>query len=711
MTDPQAPHPAPTAPTAPAVPAVPAPTDAVAVPRAVSRVRASELVGRGWLNTGGEQVTLADLRGKVVVLDFWTFCCVNCLHVLDELRPLEEEFADVLVTVGVHSPKFEHEADPDALAAAVERYAIEHPVLDDPDLTTWQAYSARAWPTLVVVDPEGHIVAHLSGEGHVAGLRGLVRELVAEHEAKGTLHRGSGPYVPPAPVARDLKFPGKAVSLGGRGSRPGAFLVSDTGHHRLLEVAEDLTTVLRAVGGGDPAAAGAEQAGRAFPTPAQKGHVDGGPERALFNEPQGLALLPEDVARRAGYDVVVADTVNHRLRGLRLADGVVTTLAGNGVQKLIDSERAKEAAAVDAEGAVAVDLADLPGQPTAISLSSPWDVVWDAALGRIVIAMAGTHQLFDFDPVAGVLAVHAGTGLEGLLDGDAGRAWFAQTSGLSVGPDGTLWAADSETSAVRWVRTGADGRREVGTAVGAGLFDFGHVDGPADRARLQHPLGVTALPDGSVLIADTYNGAIRRYAPAGEDAAGRPVAAAVSTVARGLQEPSDVLVEQDAAGAAAAIVVVESNAHRLVRLAVPEEFLTVDEGARQTQRPRTPVVAGDLELAVGFAAPSGQKLDDRWGDPTQLKISSSPETLLLAGAGTSTGLQRTLRLNPEVAEGVLHITARAAACDGEKGQPIPDHAACHLYQQDWGIPVTVHAAGQAPEGAETRLDLDLRGIH
>lgn len=171
------------------------------------RVRASELEGRAWLNTGDKNLTLQDLRGKIVILDFWTLCCINCLHVLDELRPLEEEFSDVLVTVGVHSPKFEHEADPVALAAAVDRYHITHPVLDDPELTTWQAYTARAWPTLVVVDPEGYIVAHLSGEGHVQGLTSLVRELVAEHEAKGTLHRGDGPYVPRPKAAGTYAFP------------------------------------------------------------------------------------------------------------------------------------------------------------------------------------------------------------------------------------------------------------------------------------------------------------------------------------------------------------------------------------------------------------------------------------------------------------------------------------------------------------------------
>ncbi|MEV4900235.1 NHL domain-containing thioredoxin family protein [Citricoccus sp. NPDC055426] len=681
-------------------------------PRTQSRVRASELVGRNWLNTGGASLDLEGLRGKILVLDFWSFCCINCLHVLDELRPLEAEFQDVLVTVGVHSPKFDHEADPDALAAAVERYDVQHPVLDDPALTTWQAYSARAWPTLVVVDPEGYIAAHLSGEGHVAGLTSLVNELVAEHEAKGTLHRGSGPYVPPEPVARDLKFPGKAIALGARGTRQGSFLVADTGHHRLVEVAGDLTTVLRTIGGGVAEGVG------------EKGIVDGGPETARFNEPQGLALLPEAVAAAVGYDVVVADTVNHRLRGVSLADGTVTTLAGNGVQRLIDPERAREAADPEAgDGEAAVSLEPFGTGPLETSLSSPWDVVWSTVEDTLIVAMAGTHQIFGFDPRTGDLAVYAGTGLEGLEDGGPTEAWFAQTSGLAESADGTLWLADSESSALRSITPadpaaagGARGR-EVRSAVGTGLFDFGFRDGAAGQARLQHPLGVAALPDGSVLVADTYNGAIRRYAPAGTAADGRATEAAVSTVARGLKEPSDVLVERDQDGAPVSIVVVETNAHQLVRLAVPQEYLQVDEGALQTQRPRTAITAGDLELAVSFAAPTGQKLDDRWGDPTQLKISSSPEDLLLGGDGTSTGLHRTLRINPEVAEGVLHITARAASCDGEAGQPIPDHAACHLYQQDWGIPVTVHAG--APDAAgeaagvvpETRLDLDLRGIH
>lgn len=662
--------------------------------RAGYRVRASELEGRNWLNTGGRQLQLQDLRGKIILLDFWTFCCINCLHVLDELRPLEAKYSDVLVTVGVHSPKFEHEADPAALAAAVERYEIHHPVLDDPELITWQAYTARAWPTLVVIDPEGYIVAHLSGEGHGAGLESLVEELVAEHDAKGTLHRGDGPYVPAEPTAGDLRFPGKVLAL----PATGTFLVGDSGHHRLVELEADLTTVRRTIGSGT------------------RGFADGSAQQSQFNEPQGLALLPVQIARRVGYDVVVADTVNHRLRGVSLESGTVSTIAGNGVQRLLDAENQVKARPVELQetshdlGGDADDIPDdaaprledthLGTDAVNISLSSPWDVVWSGTLQRIVVAMAGTHQIFTVEPVSGSVDILAGTGLEGLLDGDSSAAWFAQPSGLAEDDHGNLWVADAETSAVRvlsFLTVNGVNRTQVQTAIGTGLFDFGFRDGEAEQARLQHPLGVTALPDGSIAIADTYNGAVRRYDPATRQ---------VSTLMRGLAEPSDVLVDQAPveSGGEPLLIVVEANKHQLVRLPIPKDAFAVDEGASQTQRPKTAVVPGELALTVRFSAPTGQKLDDRWGDPTQLKISSSPESLLVSGAGTGMGLERMLVLSGEVPEGVLHITARAAACDGEPGGEIPDHAACHLYQQDWGIPVTLTADG------ETELTLDLRGL-
>jgi len=575
----------------------------------------------------------------------------------------------------------------------VERYEIHHPVLDDPELETWKAYTARAWPTLVVIDPEGYIVAHLSGEGHADGLSVLIPELIAQHEAKGTLHRGNGPYVAPEPTSGTLRFPGKALFLpAGRGtpanggphakaSDAGSWLVTDTGHHRLVELDTDFHTVLRTYGSGTKGYADGPGA-----------DVDSVKPTAQFNEPQGLVLLPEDVAAKTGYDVVIADSVNHRLRGLSLADGTVTTLAGSGVQRLLETGPAR----VDEDAAGFTGR--LSDHPLDVALSSPWDVVWSAKLNAVVVAMAGVHQIFSFDPASGAVSILAGNGLEGLQDGPAHEAWFAQSSGLAEDAEGNIWVADSETSALRKLVIDDDGTVTVESAVGKGLFDFGFRDGPAAEARLQHPLGVTVLPDGSVAIADTYNGAVRRYDPA---------TGTVSTLARGLSEPSDVIVDHThTAGSEPLLVVVEANKHQLIYVPIPKEAQQVDEGAVQTHRPKSPVAPGTLELTVRFTAPTGQKLDDRWGDPTQLKISSTPHELLVAGGGTSVGLQRTLELSSDIPEGVLHITARAAACDGPETADgeIPDHAACHLYQQDWGIPVVLQADG------DTELVLDLRGM-
>ncbi|MFC8920962.1 NHL domain-containing thioredoxin family protein [Cellulosimicrobium sp. NPDC057127] len=707
------------------------------------RVRASELVGRGWLNTGGWDLSLADLRGKVVILDFWTFCCINCLHVLDELRELEEAHRDELVIVGVHSPKFEHEADPVALAAAVERYEVHHPVLDDPELVTWSAYTARAWPTLVVIDPEGYVVAQMAGEGHASAIAALVGELVAEHDAKGTLHRGDGPYVPPAPTSGTLRFPAKAITL-----PDGNLLVADAGHHSLAELAPDAETLVRRIGTGE------------------RGLVDGGPDDARFSEPNGLCLVPEELRAWVGYDVLVADTVNHVLRGVRLADGVVTTVAGTGEQFMVGGAEnvllsgAVVGAARDVGGGgstirslVPRDLPPDPPRPATttdpalsgerrrgpfdpgvtygpldVKLSSPWDVAWSPDLDAFVVAMAGNHTLWAFAPGGAEessIRLLAGTMNEGLEDGPGESAWFAQPSGLAVADDGGIWVADSETSALRRAEP-VNGREvAVRTAVGQGLFDFGHRDGPTDQALLQHPLGVAVLPDGSVVVADTYDGAVRRVvlddaAPAadvGDGVAGTRLAGQVTTLATGLAEPSDVVVEAGQAPDGSPqvhLLVVESAAHRITRVALPADLAgeVLDGGAHRTQRPVTDVAAGPLRLDVPFVPAPGQKLDDRFGPSTELRVSATPPGLLLSGEGTGTDLGRDLVINPDVAEGVLHVTARAASCDvvplGPDGEPDPDvFPACHLAQQDWGVPVRVVPAGEPGEGPV--LTLPLRG--
>jgi hypothetical protein len=292
--------------------------------------------------------------------------------------------------------------------------------------------------------------------------------------------------------------------------------------------------------------------------------------------------------------------------------------------------------------------------------------------------MAGIHQLWWFDPAKRTTGVYAGTTVEALRDGPLPDVWMAQPSGLAAAGD-RLWIADSETSALRWIEAG-----ELHTAVGQGLFDFGHVDGPAATALLQHPLGVGALPDGSALVADTYNGAVRRY---------DPTTNTVSTVSEHLSEPSDILVTR-----AGDVIVVESAAHRLTRLA--PGLVQMIEGERlKVERPPARLSPGEVTLDIVFTPPPGQKFDETFGPSTRLEVSASPAELLLDGAGVSADLSRRLVLNPAVPQGVLQVVAQAATCEADV-----EHAACHLTRQDWGVPVVVEPA------AATRLPLILRGL-
>ena len=293
----------------------------------------------------------------------------------------------------------------------------------------------------------------------------------------------------------------------------------------------------------------------------------------------------------------------------------------------------------------------------------------------------------------------AGTSAEGIRDGGAHDAWFAQPSGLATSPTATtLWVADSETSALRHLHR-RDGRRVARTRCSRtsapGCSTSGTWTGRRPTRCCSTRSGVTVLPDGSVAVCDTYNGAVRRFDPASGE---------VTTLATGLAEPSAAVLEVSD-GADPVLVVVESAAHRLTRVAVPADAQRVDGGARRTQRPPTDLAPGDGRAGRRASCRRPGRSWTTGGATRPSSTSVRRRRPLLAGAtGRARGLTRTLRLADDVDEVVLHVSVQAAACDGDEvtGE-VPDGAACHLYQQDWGIPVRVRA------GAPSVLELHLRG--
>lgn len=594
---------------------------------------APELSGDTWFAVDRERLSIRDFRGRFLLLDFWTLCCVNCHHVLAELRPIEEKYAAELTVVGVHSPKFEHEKKAETVFQAIARHDIPHPVLNDPDMTTWQAYGVRAWPTLVLVDPEGEIIATYSGEGHGHAIDALLEEKIPQYEAKGSLIRGDGVFVPLEESPRVFRQPGKVstIPVAYREHFRGAdLLVSDSGGHRLAAISHaEPGTVLWSTGTGS------------------RGRTDGALGQAQFCEPYGVSWVSPDHADALGFHVVVADTANHLIRGISLTTGLVSTLAGTGAQWMQQ----------DPTSGVATDVA----------LTTPWDVVVEGTTA--IIAMAGDHRLWSLDLANMTVGIFAGTSNEGLVDGTLETSWFAQPSAL-VGDRDTLWVIDSETSALRLIRD-----QTVTTVVGTGLFDFGHVDGVSDTALFQHPLGAAVLADGSVVIADSYNGAIRCYNPDTNQ---------VTTLHRGLLEPSDVAVVDTPQGLRLAVV--EASAHRVSILGLPAGTVHRGEQLRTVRLPLA-VRPGVVEIEVVFAPPPGQKRDDRYGPSTQLVVSATPRGMIEQGVGTGVELTRRLTISPQSPSGVLHVQAKGASC--EEGE----FAACHIHQQDWGIPVVLSADG------------------
>lgn len=423
-------------------------------------VRAPDFAGYEWI-TGTPQ-SISDLRGQLVILDFWTYCCINCMHMLPALHRLEREFAGRVTVIGVEAAKFTAEQVPANVARAIERYGITHAVINDPERTLWDEYTANSWPTLMFIDPAGKVWGRLAGEIDYDSLRQIVSDALDSYVLDGTLvPREPEEIVAKTGAGSSLWFPGNVLIDAPRDR----LIVSDSGHHRILVMGRD-GQVSRVIGSGT------------------EGRTDGSIAVASFSRPEGVAVTPD------GQTLYVADRANHLLRRVDLAAGQVTTVAGTG-------ER----------GGYELD-APAPGTET--GLASPWDLAW--AGNRLLIAMAGTHQIWAFAPATGLVEIVAGTGAESIHDGPLREATFSQPSGLVV-TEGAAWSLDSESSAVR--RVDLDGGR-VRRIVGRGLFDFGDIDGAGDTVRLQHPLGLagTEEDDQPVLyLADSYNNRIKRLDP------------------------------------------------------------------------------------------------------------------------------------------------------------------------------------------------------
>lgn len=445
--------------------------------------------GLEWLNTEEPISVYKDLCGKVVILDFFTYCCINCIHLLPDLHALEHTHSDKdgLVIVGVHSAKFPNEKVLDNIKSAVLRYNITHPVVNDADACLWQELEVSCWPTLVILGPRGNMLFSLIGEGHKDKLflytsialkyykdRGQIRD----NKIGIKLYKDS---LPPSP----LLFPGK-ITVDHATNR---LVVADTGHHRILVLWKN-GQIQYSIGGPNP------------------GRKDGIFSEATFNSPQGV-VMKNNV-------IYVADTENHLIRKIDLEAEKVSTIAGIGIQ------------GTDREGGAAGEQ-----QP----ISSPWDVALGTSGSEVQrddilwIAMSGTHQIWALLLDSGKLPkkneLKKGTCLRFAGSGNEEnrnnayphKAGFAQPSGLSLASEDPwccLFVADSESSTVRTVslKDGAVKHLVGGERDPMNLFAFGDIDGVGISAKLQHPLGVAWDKRRNLLyVADSYNHKIKVVDP------------------------------------------------------------------------------------------------------------------------------------------------------------------------------------------------------
>jgi DNA-binding beta-propeller fold protein YncE len=434
--------------------------------------------GLDWINTS-KPISLKDLKGKFVILDFWTYGCINCMHIIPDLKKLEATYKDELVVIGVHSAKFDNEKKTENIKKIVQRYGIKHPVVNDKDFKIWNNYAAQAWPAIYVITPEGKVFEEYLGEGFYSDLNKKLKEAIKEADSFHLIDRKKIEFNETVEQKSLLSFPGKIFV----DSKNNNLFVSDSGNNRILIFDLKTNKLKTTIGSGE------------------EGLKDGSFKDAKFRKPQGLFSTDNKL--------YVADTENHAVREIDLKNETVNTLIGTGKQ-----------APWKASG----------GKGKNVELSSPWDVL--ILNNQLYIAMAGSHQIWNYNFETQETSVFAGTGAEHLVDGLKGVELLAQPSGLTT--DGNkIYFADSESSAIRELDTSLFGG--VSTLVGTGLFDFGDKDGSFEKSLLQHPLGVSFYKN-KLYVADTYNSKIKEL-----DLSSRKV----KTYLTGLNEPGGIFISED----------------------------------------------------------------------------------------------------------------------------------------------------------------------
>jgi thiol-disulfide isomerase/thioredoxin/sugar lactone lactonase YvrE len=626
--------------------------------------------GAEWLNTA-RPLTIPDLKGKIVLLDFWTYCCINCMHILPDLKYLEEKYAGQLVVIGVHSAKFDNERDAQNIREAIQRYEIEHPVVNDNEMLIWRKFGTRAWPTVALIDPEGKYCGSQSGEGNRELLDLVIGKLVSYHRHRGTLNEKPLVFESEASKARvtPLRYPGKVLA-DAAGQR---LFITDSNHNRI--VVTSLSGELQSViGSGRP------------------GRRDGPVTEAEFFRPQGTALV--------GNTLYVADTENHLIRTVNLESGSVSTLAGTGSQ-------------------------GQPGQPPGdglltTALNSPWSIVHVS--GTLYIAMAGPHQVWSHQLGGNQIAAWAGSGREDVINGPLADAAFAQPSEIIADAAGrTLYLVDSEGSAIRRIPLDGSGVSTVaGTSElprGQSLFAFGDVDAVGAEARFQHPLGI-AIDQNQLYIADSYNHKIRRI----------ELDSAAVTTWLGDGKPGPELNParlSEPGGLAIAdgrLFIADTNNHRILSVSLADRSVSevtiagltppvappksnLPDPAKAVELAQQTLAATDaLQVTVRLQIPEGLKLNPQF--PLSWAVFAPEEQPLVPA--TALGFRSrvtpaedgsvafTVPLSGQPGEAVLMLQLSFGYCDAD-GKGL-----CRLAEGLWKIPLKL-----STDGGDSRITLDM----